>query len=69
MHEAMLAVGRSHGPIKRKISTWAKDIGLRGTHLRMNGCDSFLFLVQNVYVEFNISSMHSLTNLRYASFC
>ena len=35
MQEKMVAVERSQGIVKRRIASWAKDIGLRGTYAAM----------------------------------
>lgn len=35
MQEKMVAVGSTQGTIKRRIASWAKDIGLRGTYAAM----------------------------------
>jgi len=37
MQEAMIAAGKTNGPLKRKIAAWAKDVGLRANLGKANG--------------------------------
>ena len=41
--EAMVAKGRDNSNMKKKISAWARDIGLRGTKAMMKGQEELVY--------------------------
>jgi long-chain-fatty-acid--CoA ligase ACSBG len=64
MYEKMMEIGRSVGPVKKSIATWAKSKGLDYNMKRMNGqdnCESLGFKIANKVILTKIRDALGLT--------